>query len=42
MVFLKDEIDDFVTGLDDMGQLPEAEARVFFERLLEKKNMYLW
>lgn len=34
---LKDEIIDFVSGLDDM-QLPEAEARVFFEGLLKRNN----
>ena len=31
------EIIDFVSGLDDM-QLPEAEARVFFEGLLKRNN----
>ena len=32
---LKEEIIDFVSGLDDM-QLPEAEARVFFEALIKR------
>ena len=34
---LKKEITDFVSGLDDM-QLPEAEARVFFEALIKREN----
>jgi len=33
---LKDEIDDFVKALDDMG-LPEEEVRIFFKKILEKK-----
>jgi DNA sulfur modification protein DndD len=34
---LKEEIIDFVAGLDDM-QLPEAEARVFFEALIKRES----
>ena len=34
---LKNEITDFVSGLDDM-QLPEAEARVFFEALIKRDS----
>ena len=34
---LKNEITDFVSGLDDL-QLPEAEARVFFEALIKREN----
>ena len=34
---LKNEITDFVSGLDEM-QLPEAEARVFFEALIKREN----
>ena len=34
---LKNEITNFVSGLDEM-QLPEAEARVFFEALIKREN----
>ena len=34
---LKNEITNFVSGLDEM-QLPEADARVFFEALIKREN----
>ena len=37
---LKEEIIDFVSGLDDM-QLPEAEARVFFEALIKEMFVFV-